>query len=196
MIKLRGNMTIAAIWNFWQWHQHHVMPMALSIAPLYSLGQDHCTNVQHNFLSILMPLMLVSMSHNANSVIDGTILFVRSRWSKADTMTYLVIWCHWYQHQHHLIPMASSTPLHLFSQDDQNEVQCDILSFWSFDAIGTVTSVIWCQHHHQWHHCTTYVRTVKWGEIWLFGHAMPMPSASHATNGTGNGTWHWYEHQY
>ena len=32
----------------------------------------------------------------------------------------------WHQHPHHVIPMASSmTPLHLFSQGNQNEVQHD-----------------------------------------------------------------------
>ena len=34
----------------WHWHQHHVMPMALSVVPLYALGHDKWNNVQLNFL--------------------------------------------------------------------------------------------------------------------------------------------------
>ena len=72
-----------------------------------------------------MPLMLVSVSHDTNNIINGTILFIRSRWSKGDvTRLFLVMWYHWHQHQHHVMPMALSiVPLHGFSQDNQNEVQ-------------------------------------------------------------------------
>ena len=67
----------------------------------------------------------MSVSHDANSVINGTILFVRSRWSKWDATWCLVIWCHYHQHQHLVMPMASSTaPLHLFSQDNQHRHWC------------------------------------------------------------------------
>ena len=108
-----------------------------------------------------MPLMLVSVWHNANIAITGTI-FVRSRWLKWDA-TWL---------------------------------------FWSCDAI--VTSIMWCQWHHQWHHCICLFKIIKircnmtflamwfdaigtgdtipflksqqskWDASWLFGHLMPM----------------------
>ena len=85
-------------------HEHNVMPMALSIAPLYSLGQDDWNNVQHHFFGHVMPLMPVSVSCDANSVISDTIPFHRSRWSKWDA-TWLfqsfdtgmsIMWCQWH----------------------------------------------------------------------------------------------------
>ena len=53
--------------------------MALSITLLYALGQDNCNKVQLNFFGHVMPLILLLVSHDANSVISGTILFPRSR---------------------------------------------------------------------------------------------------------------------
>ena len=47
------------------------MAMELSIAPLYLLGHDDSNNVQNNSFGQVMPLMLVSVSHDANSVING-----------------------------------------------------------------------------------------------------------------------------
>ena len=34
-------ITFSVISHYWYWHQHCVMPMALSITPLYSLDHDH-----------------------------------------------------------------------------------------------------------------------------------------------------------
>ena len=48
------------------------MPVALSKVPQYSLGHDSWTNVQQNF-GHMMPMILVSVSQDANSVINGTI---------------------------------------------------------------------------------------------------------------------------
>ena len=84
-----------------------------------------------------MPLMLVSVSHQANGVINGTIQLVRSRWPKGDGHDFwscdacdatdtsiTIMWCHWHQHHHHVMPMETSmAPLHLFSQYNQNKVQ-------------------------------------------------------------------------
>ena len=57
----------------------HVMPMATSMAQLHFFSQDNQNEVQYNFLGHVMLLKLVSVSHNANSVINGTILSARSR---------------------------------------------------------------------------------------------------------------------
>ena len=92
------------IWHCWHWHQHHVMPTALSGTPLYSLGQDGWKNVQHKIFWSCNAMMLVSLSHDANSVTIVTIQFLRLRWSKWDT-TWLfwscdanstsIMWCQW-----------------------------------------------------------------------------------------------------
>ena len=72
-------MTFSAICH---WHHHCVMPMALSIVSLYSLGKDDLNNVQHNVFGHVMALALALLSDHAKSVINDSILFVRSRWSK------------------------------------------------------------------------------------------------------------------
>ena len=65
-------------------------------------------------MMMMTAMMLLSVLHDANSIINGTIPFVRSRWSKGDAT-----WLSGY-----VMPLASSiAPLHFFSQDNQNEVQ-------------------------------------------------------------------------
>ena len=104
------------------------------IAPLHLLGQDVWSNVQHKFVGYVMLLKLESVSHDTMRY----------------TMMFLVVmWCHWHQHQHHVMPVASSvTPLHLFGQDNQNEV---LHNFCSYSAIDTGFSLTWCQQCHHWH---------------------------------------------
>ena len=55
-------------YQFW----HHMVPMALKIK-FYSLGQDKWNEMQ---LGHDMPLALVSVSHNADGIISGNILFL------------------------------------------------------------------------------------------------------------------------
>ena len=44
-------------------------------------------------------------------------------------MTFLIMQCHWFQCQHHMMPMASSMELlHFTGQDNQNEVKYDSLA--------------------------------------------------------------------
>ena len=104
--------------------------------------------------------------------------FVMFRWSKWDATQLLAIWAHWNQHQHHEMPITSlMTPLHLYSQDDQNEVQ-----YWH-----------WC-----WHHIMPIAsklavlgsRERKWGATWFFHHlvSLALPSMSYHTNSIINGT--------
>ena len=75
---------------------------------------------------------------------NGTILFVRSPLSNWDTMwpfwghVMQITWpkkssaLHWHYHWHPVMPIASSmTPLHLLSQDNQNEVQNSTF-FWHY----------------------------------------------------------------
>ena len=56
-----------------------MMPMALSMVPFHFLGQDEQNEVQHNIFGHVMPLLLASASHDADGIINSTIVFFRSR---------------------------------------------------------------------------------------------------------------------
>ena len=93
-------------------------------------------------------------------------------------MTFWVTLNHWHQHQHNIMPMASSVAsLHSSSQDDQYEVQHDIL-------------LMWCH----WHQCQQHVMLTAlsvaplyllgqadWNELQydFLGHVMPLVPALH-----------------
>ena len=64
------------------------------------------------------------VSHDTNSIINNTIEFVSSRWSKWDsTWLFSVIWHCWHWYQHHVMPMALSiTPLHSLGQHNWNNM--------------------------------------------------------------------------
>ena len=47
------------------WHQHHVMSMASSMAPLHFFSQDNQNEVQHNPFGHVMHDAGVSVSHDA-----------------------------------------------------------------------------------------------------------------------------------
>ena len=96
----------------WHWHQHHVISMALSTVSLYTLCQGNQNNLQHSFYGHEIPLILVSVPHDANSVINGTIPFARSRWSKGDApwqfwwcdaICISIMWCQWHRQWYHCI---------------------------------------------------------------------------------------------
>ena len=53
--------------------------MALPVVPLNSLDQDDQNMVQNNYFAHVPPLALVLVSHDANSIINDTTVFVRSR---------------------------------------------------------------------------------------------------------------------
>ena len=59
-----------------------LMPMALSIAPFYSLGQDDQNEFQHNFFSHVITLALALVSNDDDGIINGTTPFLKSRQSK------------------------------------------------------------------------------------------------------------------
>ena len=101
------------------WHDFfsHLTLLALASASCDANGTVVCNtsrllkNVQHKFFDNLMPLMLVSVPHDANSFINGTIPFVRPRWlrwgstwlfSSCDAIsTGICINCCWWCHQWH-----------------------------------------------------------------------------------------------
>ena len=155
-------------------YQCHVMLMASSMTPLHSLGQDNWNKVQNEMFGHVTSLVLVS--HDVDGIINGTIPFLWSRWSKwgAGFSSYDTIgvhlsitWCQWH------------FQLHSLAQDDQNEVQYDFFVYviplalllassmtafftswqlkwgaswivWSCNTIGISVGVTW----YHWHHVT------------------------------------------
>ena len=53
--------------------------MASSMAALHFLGQDDENEVKHDISGHVIPLAPVSVSHNATSIVNGTIAFLKSR---------------------------------------------------------------------------------------------------------------------
>ena len=86
----RYYMTFSVIWHCLQWHAHHLIPMALSITQLQSLGQDdfRCNitflGMWWHWCWFWPHVILVALSHDANCVINGTIAFLSWRWLKLD----------------------------------------------------------------------------------------------------------------
>ena len=108
---------ISITW-WWQCHQWH---NCISYKNMIEM-------VQQDVFGHMMPLAQVFASHDADSIINGTIVFLRTRWSKWSQTWLLVMGCHWSQHQCHMIMRASSVaPLHSLGQDDQSDVQYDYL---------------------------------------------------------------------
>ena len=126
------------------------MPTVSSVTPFHFIGQDDQNEMQHDFFS---HLTLAWALCDANGIVYSTIVLIRSRWLKQCTTSLFwscnaidasvsVMWCQ-QCHQWHIpflrsrwskgrcndvfgyvIPVTTSvTPLHLFSQDNQNEVQ-------------------------------------------------------------------------
>ena len=93
-------------------------------------------------------------------------------------MTFLVMWCHWHQLLHHMMPMTSSmTPFNAFGQDKWNMVQHEFLVMWyhwcwyqhhvmlismvplhslslETDIRCHMTFLMWCNWHWHQHHMT------------------------------------------
>ena len=109
----------------WHCHRQHVMLIALSIALFHLLGQDDWNEVKHDFSNYVLPLAQILTSHNAFSIINGTITSHTSEQSKLgetffghvtqlplplashDAICIGVTWCHWHQHQCHMMPITS-----------------------------------------------------------------------------------------
>ena len=55
------------------------MPMALSMAPLYSLGQDDENEVQHDIFGHVTPLVQLTVYLDTDRFVNGTTALLRSR---------------------------------------------------------------------------------------------------------------------
>ena len=128
------------IWHQCHSHQHYMMLMASSMAPLHSLGQYIQNEVQHDLFSHVTPLLPLSMSHNATGIINGTTAFLP--WVKA-------IKLRWTRYICYVMPLAPA--LH----DAHGIFSCTTAflkprwSKWGTTWVLFVMPQHWCQH---WHH--------------------------------------------
>ena len=161
------------MWYHWCCCQGHIKPTVSSMAPFHLLGGTW-------LFGHLMPLVLVSVSHDVNSIINGTITFNRLSQLKWEAAWLLVTWCHWYHigirwchwyhHYHQMMPLA----LMLASCDDIPLVSglCDA------DSIINGTQEF------------LRPRWWKWGATCHFGHVTPLlpACASYDTKSIVNST--------
>ena len=134
-----------------------MVPMVLKRTSYYLWGQDNWNEVQ---LGHVMPLALVSVSHNAYGIINGTILFLLSIWLKWSAAWFLVMCWIWCLHKQHVMQMALSIEsLHLLGQDNWNEMQCD------FSGHVMPLALMLASHDdHQYcqtNHYISYIKTIK-----------------------------------
>ena len=92
----------------------HVMLLSSSMAPLHLFIQDIQMRCDITSLDHVMPLMLVLVSHDADSGINSNISLLGKDDQNEMQCDFLG----------HVMPMASlMAPLHLFHHNNQNEVQ-------------------------------------------------------------------------
>ena len=66
--------------HVWKMSIHiFVMQMVLSMAKLHLVGHSNQNEVKHDFFSHMRPLLLALLSCDANCIITGTMLLIRSR---------------------------------------------------------------------------------------------------------------------
>ena len=116
MIDVRCSMTFLVIWCHWHWYQHHVMQTTLLMVPLHSLGQDDQNEVQHDVLDHVTALAQASTSNYANGIVNGTITFLISKWSK---------WC-------------AKSPIWSCNSSISVKVQDGMISLWCMVSICVV----------------------------------------------------------
>ena len=90
MMKMTCNMTFSVIWHCCNWHQDHLIPMALSNVPLHSLCENNWNNVEYIFLVMWYHWCWYQSTMMPKSVINHTIPFLKSRWWKGN-----ITWHFW-----------------------------------------------------------------------------------------------------
>ena len=150
----------------------------------YILGQDDRSEVQHDFLGCMIPLTLVSASCDANSIVNGTIPLLTSRYQN--------------EVQHDFLGHMTLVAPALASHDADGIVNSAITFFvsrcsewgatWLFQlshAIDTDVGITWCCQYSHCHQYISLANMIKWDLSWLLW--------SHNTIVTGIGiTWyHW-----
>ena len=123
----------------------------------HSLGQDNWNEVQ---LGHAMSLALMSESHDADGIINGTISFLMSKWLKWGAAWLLG----------HVLPLVLTWEAY-----DTNSIVNGItafarsrwlkysttLPFWSCHANDTDFGITWCHQHWQRNHYILYIKTIK-----------------------------------
>ena len=144
--KMRCNMTFWVMWHHWVCPQHHMILMALSMAPLHSLGQDNSNELQQDYFGHATPLAPVSASCDANGIVNGhnyipkvKTIEMRSNitfWS-CDATGIDLMWGQWHCQWQHCIPSIMTIKMR------------SNMIFWLCNATG----IAWHKWHCQWHWC-------------------------------------------
>ena len=126
---------------------------------------SRCISISKECLDVSTKCQDISL----HCIVNGTILFVRSRWLEQgatwplwsyDAIGISITWSHWLRchvmpwHwcQHHGMQTALLvTPSHSLGQENLKEVQHYF--FWSCRTIGSGIGATWYQWHCQWHPC-------------------------------------------
>ena len=159
------------------------MPMELSMAPLYFLGQDDWHQVQHYLSGHVMPFALMLASHDVISIVKRTTTFLTSR--KNSSMTFWscnriaiaigITWC--YLCWCHMMPLASVSVSHdayiitngtitFLGQDDGSEVQHGFLGH----MIPLTLASALCEANITVNSIIAFLRSrwPKWSSTWLY----------------------------
>ena len=113
------------------------MLMALSVAPLNSLGHDDQNEVQHDHLGHVMPLTPTLASSNADGVINDIIAFIRSKWGipwhfwscYATGIGISTTWYQWHHQWHHYTPYIKTI-----------EIRCNMTFFLCVTSLALVSA--------------------------------------------------------
>ena len=88
-------MTLSVTAHCWHCHQHHMMPMTLSMAPLYSLHQDNQNKEQQDFLvneMLLDPIFMLMQVKQQQE----TAIFIYHAITMYVPTTNMALTCHIY----------------------------------------------------------------------------------------------------
>ena len=166
--------SVAITWFWWLWKWNHFIPKVKTTETGGAIW----------FYGYMMPLALTLVWHHANSIINGTSAFLRSRQSNWDTTwPYWSCntmgagsWWFWQHHHqwHHCILWAKKLKW------GETWLFCYVkpLAQASYDANGVINGT------------TVFIRSrkLKLGTTWLFCHVMPLVPESYDANGIINDT--------
>ena len=140
--------------------------MTFSMVSLHFLHQKTTWLFCH-----VIPLAQPLPSCDFNSIVNGTIDFLKSRCSEWSATWFFVIWSHWHQHQHDMTLMPFQWH-HYIPYVQTTEVRCNMtcLVMLCQEASAIINGII----------AFIMSRWSKWGATWHFGHNMPLPAISHA----------------
>ena len=122
-------MTFLLMWWHWCWHLCHMMPMVPSMAhyiPWVKVIEMRC-NITFKPVTLLA---LVLVSHDANSVVNGTTIFLRLRKLKWHACFYHVTPIHimwWQQITNGIITFLGARLLQVWDGMNVGMTKCQII---------------------------------------------------------------------